>query len=612
MCGIAGSIHIQGKADRPSLEKASNQMIHRGPDDEGSFFEGPAGLVHRRLSIIDIEGGTQPMFNEDGSLVLVFNGEIYNFISLRAELQEKGHTFSSFSDTEVILHGFEEWGTDCVERFNGMFALALYNRKDKSLFLSRDRCGEKPIYYFHDGKRFSFASELKTLLTIVGHTPSPDPESIYLYLRLGYIPAPRSFFKRISKLQAGCSITFKDGTLKKWFYYNPCAVSSLNRRSEKELCEELDTTLTKAVRDMLVSDVPLGAFLSGGLDSSLIVAMMAKEGRTPRTFSISFDDDSFDESRYARLVSEYVGTQHTHYRVAFDDFDSCLAIMDGFDEPFADSSGIPTYYLARETRKEVKVALSGDGGDELFGGYRRYFSQGLAERYLLLPAALRRGLVTKFLSFFPDGDRYYADSIIKSARIFVDRAESSHESSGLMLNTIFSHQEATALFPDLPDGRGIVEELVGQTQAERTEALMYADRRLYLPDDILVKVDRMSMKNSLEIRAPYLYPEILRVSENIPVSMKIKGINLKYLLKKVALRYLPPEIVHRKKHGFMVPMSQWLKKAGERDVRNRVPTCADPNALNRILKPHFSHRLDNSHKIFTLIMLGRYINGQGL
>jgi asparagine synthase (glutamine-hydrolysing) len=612
MCGIAGSIHIQGNADRSSLEEASKQMIHRGPDDEGFFFEGPAGLVHRRLSIIDIDGGRQPMFNEDESLVLVFNGEIYNFLDLRAELESKGHIFSTSSDTEVILHGFEEWGTDCVERFNGMFAIALYNRKDESLFLSRDRCGEKPIYYCHTGKTFSFASELEPLLTIIGHTPSPDPEAIYLYLRFGYIPAPHSFLKGIKKLQAGCSIMFKNGALTKYLYYKPCILNGLNRRSEKELCDELDTTLNKAVKDMLVSDVPLGAFLSGGLDSSLIVAMMANAGKTPRTFSISFDDVSFDESRYARYVSEYIGTHHTHYNVAFDDFDSCLAIMDGFDEPFADSSGIPTYYLARETRKKVKVALSGDGGDELFGGYRRYFSQGLAERYLLLPKALRRGLAIKFLSFFSDGDRYYADSIIKSARIFVDRAEASHGTSGLMLNTIFTHNEVTALFPDLLDGRGMVEELVGEISAGRTGELMHADRCLYLPDDILVKVDRMSMRNSLEMRAPYLYPEILKLSENIPVSMKIKGINLKYLLKKVALRYLPNKIVYRKKHGFMVPMSRWIKKAGEKDIRSRMPSWANAKAVDQALKLHFNGGIDNSHKIFTLIMLGRYRNGQGL
>ena len=608
MCGIAGILDLQDKVERSLLEKTSSLMAHRGPDDEGFFIEGPVGLAHRRLSIIDLSGGAQPMFNEEQSLVVIFNGEIYNFTDLRSELESKGHIFSTSSDTEIILHAFEEWGPACVERFYGMFAFALYDRKGQSLFLSRDRCGEKPLFYSHDGRRFVFASELDVLLSILGQKPGSDPESIYLYLRLGYVPAPRSFYHGIRKLQAGCSITFRDSVLEKKFYYKPGGISAYEKSDEKELCEELDALLSRAVKKMLVSDVPLGAFLSGGLDSSLIVAMMAKEGYPPRTFSISFGEASFDESQYARLAAEHIGTQHSHYKVAFDDFNACLSIMDGFCEPFADSSGIPTYYLARETRKAVKVALSGDGADELFGGYRRYLAQGLAQHYFSLPSSLRRGLTKQFLRLFPDGDGYYADSIIKSARIFVERAESICISPGIMLNMVFSHDEVASLFPDLPDGRNLIEELIGPIPVEKIEALMYADRLLYLPDDILVKVDRMSMKNSLEVRTPFLDPEVLDFSERIPLAMKINGKSLKYLLKKVALRYLPPKIVYRRKHGFMVPMSQWIKKAGEQDVRGRVPSGAAPNALDQILKSHFNGRLDNSHKIFALIMLGRYLD----
>ena len=608
MCGIAGGIDLLDKVEPASLEKASRLMAHRGPDDEGFFFEGPVGLAHRRLSIIDLDGGAQPMFNEDQTLVVVFNGEIYNYIRLREDLESKGHVFSTLSDTEIILHGFEEWGTSCVERFHGMFAFALYNRKDTSLFLSRDRCGEKPLYYFHDNKRFFFASEVQTLLECIGQKPSPDLQSVYLYLRLGYIPAPRSFFQDINKLRAGCSMTFKNGQLACWSYYAPRVIKNTEKISENELCDELDAALSRAVKKMLVSDVPLGAFLSGGLDSSLIVAMMAKEGETPKTFSISFDDASFDESAHAELVSKHVGTQHTNYRVSFDDFDYCISIMAGFGEPFADSSGIPTYYLSQETRKKVTVALSGDGGDELFGGYRRYLAQKLSARYLSLPTPLRNGLIPRILSFFPDGDGYYADSIIKSARIFTERAEATSTRPGLMLNMIFSHNEATSLFPDLPDGRPLIEEYIGSVATEKVEALMHADRMLYLPDDILVKVDRMTMKNSLEVRAPFLDPEVLALSERIPLSFKIKGKNLKYLLKKVALRYLPPEIVNRKKHGFVVPMSRWIKGAGEEDIRRRMPWGIDSNALDRLIEPHFKGRLDNSLKIFSLIMLGCYLN----
>lgn len=605
MCGIAGSIQYQGNPDRSSLKKASDQMIYRGPDDEGSFFEGPAALVHRRLSIIDIEGGAQPMFNEDKSLVLVFNGEIYNFMSLRADLQEKGHIFSSFSDTEVILHGFEEWGPDCVNRLHGMFAFALYDRRDKSLFLSRDRCGEKPLYYAHEGKSLFFASEIPALMFMLEQTPEPDPESIYLYLRLGYVPAPRSFFKGVRKLQPGHSAMFKKGVFERWAYYKPERKVIDHEVGEAELCEELNATLSHAVKQMLVSDVPLGAFLSGGLDSSLIVALMKKEGGVPETFSIAFDEESFDESRYAMRVAEYLGTKHTHFKVAFDDFDSCLSIMDVFGEPFSDSSGIPTFYLARETRRKVKVALSGDGGDELFGGYRRYMAQNLAKYYISLPRSIRKGLI-RFLSLFSEGDEYYADSFIKSAKIFVGRAESTHLYPGVMFNMVFTHHEVESLFPKIPDGRKLIKEYIGLDVSEKVEALMHADRVIYLPDDILVKVDRMSMKNSLEIRAPYLHPDVLEISERIPLSLKIRGKNLKYLLKKVALKYLPPDIVYRKKHGFMAPLPEWIRQAGEKYIRRRIPPWTSQRALDKILKPHFNRRADNSHKIFTLLMLGRY------
>jgi asparagine synthase (glutamine-hydrolysing) len=593
--------------DRGHLSEASEMLAHRGPDDSGIFFEGPVGLVHRRLSIIDLDGGAQPMTNEDDSLVVVFNGEIYNFIDLRRQLLSKGHVFDTDCDTEVILHSYEEWGTDCVDRFEGMFAFALYSRKDQSLFLSRDRCGEKPIFYSFDGRKFCFASELQALLHILGRSPSPDPESIYLYLRFGFIPSPRSFYSGITKLPAGCSMVVKEEGIREWAYYEPPLTEAPKKALEADLCEELDEALTRAVKKMLISDVPLGAFLSGGLDSSLIVALMAKEGGTPKTFCISFDDASFDESRYAESVAKHIGTDHSHYRVSYGDFDSCLSIMEDFGEPFADSSGIPTFYLSRETRREVKVALSGDGGDEMFGGYRRYLAQRLSNRYLALPKIFRERLIKPSLALFSDRDGYYADSVVKSARIFVERAESCRSGSqGLMLNTVFSHEEVVELFPELPDGRGLIMETIGKPLLGGIEALMTADKRLYLPDDILVKVDRMSMRNSLEVRAPFLDPEILKLSGKIPVEMKIRGRNLKYLMKKVALKYLPREIVYRRKHGFMVPMSDWIKRVGEKSVRRRMPEWGDGGFRNRLLDDHFKGRYDNSHKIFTLIMLGRH------
>ncbi|OGP56753.1 MAG: asparagine synthase (glutamine-hydrolyzing) [Deltaproteobacteria bacterium RBG_13_49_15] len=608
MCGIAGYIDFRGKFNKKGLEDASEMMLHRGPDGKGSFYEASTGIIHRRLAIIDLEGGVQPMYNEDRSLVVVFNGEIYNFKELKGQLEKKGHHFTTLSDTEIILHGFEEWNTNCVDKFHGMFAFAVYNRKKGSIFISRDRCGEKPVYYCYQDGQLCFASEIQALLKILEEIPSPDYESIYLYLRLGYIPSPRSFFKGIKKLEAGSSIEFEEGKLKKWSYYKPVLKQNDESPTETDLCDELDAAIRNAVKKMMISDVPLGAFLSGGLDSSLIVAMMAREGDAPKTFSISFNEESYDESKYANWVSQWIGTEHKHHRVSFNDFESSLTLMLSFGEPFADSSGIPMYYLAKTTREDVKVALSGDGADELFGGYRRYLAQDILRYYLAIPLKIRDQLIRKMLSHLADGDTYYAYSFVKSAKIFIERAEECRSGTpGLMLNSVFSHNDIMMLFPDFPDGRHLIEEYFDQINLKNIEALMYADRVLYLADDILVKVDRMSMRNSLEVRTPYLDPEVMAVSERIPIEMKIKGRNLKYLLKKVALRYLPLEIVNRKKHGFMVPMSNWIKASGEKEIRAKMPNLINLKALDQILIPHFKNKRDNSQKIFTLMILDCYL-----
>jgi asparagine synthase (glutamine-hydrolysing) len=611
VCGIAGVMDLRDRPEMPVMKRASKLMIHRGPDEEGSFYEGPVCLLHRRLSIIDLSSGSQPMFNEDRTLVIVFNGEIYNFKHLRHQLELKGHVFRTNSDTEVVLHGYEEWGESSVEKLSGMFAFAIYNRSDNSFFLARDRCGEKPLYYYYDNGKFIFASEIQTLSEILKQNPSPDEISIYLYLRLGYIPAPYSYFKGIKKLIAGSYITLKSGKLKSRNYYQASIKIPDKNITEQELCDELDATLSEAVKKMLISDVPLGAFLSGGIDSSLIVAMMAKHGRRPDTFSISFGNASYDESSFAERVSQIIGTNHRQYRVGFENLEASLSIMDGFGEPFADSSGIPTWYLTKKTREKVTVALSGDGGDELFGGYRRYLAQYLAKYYRLIPSIIRAGMIEKFLAKMPDKDVYYADSFIKSARIFTERIKDAGDNSDLMLNTLFSHKEITSLFPDLPDGRKSVQEAIEKNvPCHPVEALIHTDRNLYLPNDIMVKVDRMSMKNSLEVRAPFLDPRVLSFSEKIPLSMKIRGKTQKYLLKKVALRYLPADIVFRKKHGFMVPMTQWLKKAGRKDIRSRLPAQANPKAINYLLESHFDMGIDYSYKLFSLIILGRYLKSR--
>jgi len=610
VCGIAGVVDWHQRPDFSVMEKASDLMNHRGPDEKGFFYEDSICLMHRRLSIIDLATGNQPMFNEDKSLVITFNGEIYNFIELRDQLIAKGHVFATKSDTEVILHGFEEWGKGCTEKLYGMFAFAIYNRRDQTLFLARDRCGEKPLYYYYANGKFIFASELKILLAILGTKPSADLNAVYAYLRLGYIPAPHSFYQGICKLMPGSGLMMKKEHLEPYVYHKGQSLQSHNdadNRTEEDLCYELDALLSQAVKKMLISDVPLGSFLSGGLDSSLIAAMMVKHGHRPNTFSISFDQASFDESPFARQVSQIIGTNHTEYKVKFGSIEEVLSIMKDFDEPFADSSGIPYHYLCRETKNKVTVALSGDGSDELFGGYRRYLAQKFAGFFFKIPGFIRKGVIGRLLSVLSEKDVYYADSFIKSFRLFAQRAESADIGQGLLLNTVFSHNEILSLFPGLPDGRELIEDIIRTDyRSNPVETLMASDMDLYLPNDILVKVDRMSMKNSLEVRAPFLDPDVINFSYRIPLSMKIKGMNQKYILKKVALKYLPPEIVFRKKHGFMIPLTQGLKQTGKIGIKYHMPRSIREKELDSILERYFDKGLDCSHKIFTLLCLGQY------
>lgn len=603
MCGIAGIINATDKLNPSFLEQVSKSMIHRGPDDGGIFSEHRSVLVHRRLSIIDLTHGGQPIYNEDRSLVIIFNGEIYNFKSLRQELETKGHIFCTGSDTEVILHAYEEWGDECLSRFSGMFVFAIYNRINSSLFLARDRCGEKPLYYRLQGETLIFASEIQTLLLLAGKNPDVDFESVYLYLRLGYIPSPRSFYLNIKKLDPGAMLLYTEGIIKLTTWYQPgIKGQSIRNIKEDELCDELDEILCKAVQKMLISDVPLGAFLSGGIDSSLIVAIMAKFNIIHKTFSIGFTHASFDETEHACKIANFIGSDHTTYTVQFGDFESSLSIMDHIGEPFADYSAIPSWYLSRLTRSRLKVALSGDGADELFGGYRRYFSQQLADFYRYIPSKIRQNFIAKLFSYFPDSDLYYADSPIKSARMFLGRFES--ENGGLMRNTVFSDKEIISLFPDFEKYKA---DFFFNEEDFSVEALMLSDRKHYLPDDIMVKVDRMSMQHSLEVRSPYLDKAVLNFSDRIPLNLKIKGLTGKYILKKVALRYLPKDIVFRKKHGFVVPMAQWLNTEGKDRVESRIPPQIETLAITKLLSDHFEKRIDCSHKLFSLIMLGRFL-----
>ncbi len=612
MCGIAGVINFHEKPRMEGLMASIDKMIHRGPDDSGIWFDSNVGLAHRRLSIIDLSGGHQPMENESKTLVTIFNGEIYNYKELRSKLEKKGHRFTSESDTEIILHAYEEWQDSCFEKFTGMFAICLYDKIQERVVLARDLFGEKPLYIHDDDKGIVFSSELKAILELIDVEPKIDTQAIALYLRLGYIPAPYTLYNNIKKLPAGhlLFINKHDRTYKNYKKYVLGNIEEKNIYTEDKVVGELENALILATSRMLNADVPLGVFLSGGLDSSLIAAIIAHQGNSLETFSISFKNKTFDESHHAERVAQLIGANHTTSLVDLDSLPDCISIYDSFDEPFADPSAIPTYFLSQETRKKVTVALSGDGADEFWGGYRRYLAQKWANSYLKIPKCLRRNFIESSLKSFKDRDVYFADSKIKSAQLFINRINSCDSHLNLLYHRIFSYEDISNLFQWLSFDLDCVQHLFEQNYKDTRMAnkLMGFDQNLYLPDDILVKVDRMSMQHSLEVRTPFLDPDVVKLSMKTPNSLKIKGKEQKYILKKVALNYLPEDIVFRKKHGFSVPISEWFRKLDKQKILQLMPTGCSQQAVEQIIDQHLACYHDNSQHLLTLAVLGRFIN----
>jgi len=625
MCGITGIFDSRGKRDidRTVLHRMNESQHHRGPDEGGMHVEPGVGLGHRRLSIIDLSTGQQPLYNEDGSVCVVFNGEIYNYQELIPELQRLGHVFHTKSDTEVIVHAWEAWGEKCVERFRGMFAFALWDRSRETLFVARDRLGVKPLFYavLADGT-FLFGSELKALLAHGGLVREIDPCAVEEYFALGYVPEPRTIFNGAKKLPPAHTLTVKRGApVPEPREYWDVRFTVDREMSVEEASAELVRRLEESVKLRMISEVPLGAFLSGGVDSSAVVAMMANVSTDPvNTCSISFDDPAFDETRFAQQVADRYRTRHFVDRVESDDFDLVDELARLYDEPYADSSAIPTYRVCQLARKHVTVALSGDGGDESFGGYRRYRLHVAEERLRsVLPLGLRRPMFGLLGRAYPKAD--WAPRVFRAKSTFEALARDSVEAyfHGVsILREPMRRQLFTNSFRARLGGYNAMEVFHRHAQRVQTDdplaLVQYLDLKTYLIGDINTKVDRASMAHSLEVREPLMDHPLVEWLAALPSSLKVRGSEGKFLLKKAMEPHLPNEVMYRPKMGFAVPLSRWFRGPLKRRVRDALlgdrlaaTGIFNQSYLAELLDQHQSGRRDYSAPIWTLLMFDGFL-----
>lgn len=621
MCGITGWANLDPHTPptagaRELLHSMCERMVHRGPDSEGLLVSSGVGLGMRRLAIIDLVTGEQPVFNEDQSVAVIFNGEIYNYRELRSDLEKRGHSFRSASDTEVLPHLYEEYGKDMVQHLNGMFAFALWDSHRRRLFIARDRFGEKPLYWGIFAGKLLFASEPKVLLAHPAVRPALNVQALRQYLSFDYVPAPLSIYEGINKLPAAHTLTLEDGHVETEAYWCLSYRTNQPLPSEDEAAQKVQELLADSVRMRLVSDVPLGVLLSGGVDSSAVTALAVRaSSEAVKTFSISFAESSFDESSYARRVATFLGTDHHEERLSADLAANLVAeIGSWMDEPFSDPSLVPTYLLSRFTRRHVTVALGGDGGDELFAGYPMYRAQHLAEIYMRLPNVLKSAVIerlvrllpvkTKNLSFdykalrFITGAKY--DPVARHHVWFGSFTPEEHEQ-------LLTRDALSASNGDIyRDARLMSEECDAEDIVERMQNL---DTRLYLAEDILTKVDRASMSVSLEVRAPFLDPRVAEYAASLPASYKLRGRKAKYILKRAVAGLVPPFVTRRSKKGFGVPVAEWLKgklKPLARDLlspdRVRRAGVFNPDYITRLQDEHERGVANHRKLLWTLLM----------
>ena len=625
MCGITGIFDTRGASDidRAALQRMNDSQWHRGPDEGSLHIESGVGLGHRRLSIIDIATGQQPLFNEDGSVVVVFNGEIYNYQQLIPELQALGHVFHTKSDTEVIVHAWESWGADCVKRFRGMFAFALWDRNQQTFFMARDRLGVKPMYYaLLDNGLLLFGSELKSILAHGGLKRDIDPCAVEEYFALGYVAEPRTIFKQGLKLPPAHTLVMRRGDrLPSPKPYWDVRFTLDAKIDDSEACEELTARLRESVRLRMIAEVPLGAFLSGGVDSSAVVAMMAGLSDNPvNTCSIAFDDPAFDEAAFALKVAQRYQTDHRVETVISDDFDLIDTLARLYDEPYADSSAIPTYRVCQLARKHVTVALSGDGGDETFGGYRRYKLHLLEERLRsALPLTFRRPVFGALGRMYPKAD--WAPRMFRAKTTFEALGRNSVEayfhSMSLIRDADRSQLYSSSFKAELA-GYNARELFIRHAANANTEdplaLIQYIDMHTYLVGDINTKVDRASMAHSLEVREPLMDHEIVEWLATLPSSSKMRGGESKFLLKKAMEPHLPRDVLYRPKMGFAVPLARWIRGPLRERVRSSLlkgalaqSGCFDLATVRRLVDQHESGARDHSTPLWTLLMFDAFL-----
>ncbi|WP_153110297.1 XrtA/PEP-CTERM system amidotransferase [Propionivibrio limicola] len=625
MCGITGIFDTRGRReiDRSALTRMNEAQHHRGPDEGGVHVEPGVGLGHRRLSIIDLSTGQQPLYNEDGSVCVVFNGEIYNYQELIPELQSLGHVFHTRSDTEVIVHAWEAWGEECAKRFRGMFAFALWDRNRETLFLARDRLGVKPLYYaLLDDGTLLFGSELKSLLAHGGLSREIDPFAVEEYFALGYVAEPRAIFKQARKLPPACTLVARRGeTVGEPREYWDVRFSLNNPISDAEAFEELTARLNESIRLRLMSEVPLGAFLSGGVDSSAVVALMAGLSAEPvNTCSIAFSDPAYNEAEFARTVAERYKTNHYVDQVESDDFDLIDTLARLYDEPYADSSAIPTYRVCQLARKHVTVALSGDGGDENFGGYRRYKLHTMEEKMRsALPLGVRRPLFGVLGRLYPKAD--WAPRVFRAKTTFESLARTSVEAyfhSMSQLRQPMRDQLYSDRFKALLGGYSALDVFHRHAVRAGTDdplgLIQYIDLHTYLVGDINTKVDRASMAHSLEVREPLMDHPLVEWLASLPSALKMRHGEGKYLLKKTMEPYLPHDIMYRPKMGFSVPLARWFRGPLRQRVRDSLlgGRLAESGWFNQetiaqIVEQHESGVRDHSTPLWTLLMYDAFL-----
>lgn len=618
MCGISGWVHRDSakQADAGILKRMNQTLCHRGPDEEGIYTKGNAGLAMRRLAVIDVQGGHQPVSNEDGTVWMVFNGEIYNYAELRESLQKKGHVFRSKSDSETIVHLYEEYGKACVDHLRGMFAFAIWDERQKRLMLARDRFGKKPLYYTEHEGALIFGSELKCILELPGVPRRTNLQALHHYLSLQYVPDPLTAFESIYKLPPAHTLLWEKGAMKIERYWE---LSYLDKwtKSEDTLADELTERLREAVKIRLVSDVPLGIHLSGGIDSSFITALAAQGASKVKTFSMGFEEESFSELPYSREVAKQYDTEHHEFKLTYQQVPALLEQLCGhFDEPFADPSAVPVYYLSRETRRHVTVALNGDGGDELFAGYPRYSLDGFANLYSQLPKILTGKWIPSFLNLFNQpvnmpGERNWMAGVKRLAQ-----AVSVPEEANMIRWSSYFQEDIKSQLWKL-NSSGFKSSVDWMSEIYKTiPATGKLDKKLgtdvltYLPGDLLVKADRMTMAHSLEGRSPFLDHEFASWAARLPENMKLRGGISKFLLKKAGKRFLPSYILGKGKQGFGIPVGAWFRGPLAAWSREKllqknafINVYFKQEAVLKLFKEHESGRMNHGNKLWTLIMI---------